>query len=620
MSAFPQLLRSVRNEFNFTQTEFATYLNHLDDEFNAIDVVTVNRWENNKVKPSNYKALKILDRLGVDLSGTLRSFELEEKENLIDDFLYETFFSYQSRIASLSNLNTQEGLSGFRTIPLMSTPSDIGIIHRIKLISYLTKVDTAPLNAIDLFLHYKEQKAHGRKVINEQGDIVSHNLGFFFENDNFDIYKTKKIDLKLACSLKSNKDLNYVLVSSHSEEKRHAVANIISDIRLLSKHNHIKRFTVLIEDPNEVKALKAIGFEVFKFSDPSQETANITFKSKSYHYCILTIDKIDFLTNRHVISFIKGEFSTMRAFPALLKEVRKNLKLTQKDFAAHINHLDDEFNSVDVVTVNRWENNKVKPSNYKALKILDCLGVDLYETLKSFEIDDLEDNTLLDEFLNERFYSFQSRIASIANVNNSKEYNDFQVMPLMSEPNDRDIIDRIKLISQFTKVDPSALDTIDLYLYCAEKKAFGRKLVNNHGDIVSHSLGFFFNEELFDEYKKKDLHIKQACSLDSNQNLNYFVVSAHSEKQEHSIVNMLSDMQLLAKNNKIKRFSMLIKNPYALDIMKKIGFEIYKFSEPTEERSNIEFKNQSYRYCILTIDKIELLSNKHVTSFINKHS
>ncbi len=57
MSAFPQLLRSyARNEFNFTQTEFATYLNHLDDEFNAIDVVTVNCWENNKVKPSNYKA------------------------------------------------------------------------------------------------------------------------------------------------------------------------------------------------------------------------------------------------------------------------------------------------------------------------------------------------------------------------------------------------------------------------------------------------------------------------------------------------------------------------------------------------------------------------------------
>ena len=97
------------------------------------------------------------------------------------------------------------------------------------------------------------------------------------------------------------------------------------------------------------------------------------------------------------------------------------------------------------------------------------------------------------------------------------------------------------------------------------------------------------------------------------------MVSSHSEKQEHSIANILSDMKLLARNNKIKKFSMLIKNPNALDLMKSIGFEIYKFSEPTEEISNITFKNKSYRYCIMTIDKIDLLSNKHVISFINKY-
>ncbi|MCZ8501300.1 helix-turn-helix transcriptional regulator [Vibrio lentus] len=64
MSEFSQLLRNFRKELQFTQTEFATYLNQLDDELNAVDVVTINRWENSKVKPSAYKALKILQYLG----------------------------------------------------------------------------------------------------------------------------------------------------------------------------------------------------------------------------------------------------------------------------------------------------------------------------------------------------------------------------------------------------------------------------------------------------------------------------------------------------------------------------------------------------------------------------
>jgi len=144
-------------------------------------------------------------------------------------------------------------------------------------------------------------------------------------------------------------------------------------------------------------------------------------------------------------------------------------------------------------------------------------------------------------------------------------------------------------------------------------------MVDVKGDIVSHSLGFFFNEEVFEQYQNKHLHIKQACSLDSNHNLNYIVVSGHSEKREQSIANLISDMKLLARNTKIKKYSMIIKNPSALELMKNIGFEIWKFSEPTEEKSNITFKNKNYRYCVLTIDKIELLSNKNVIAFINKY-
>ncbi|TKF06862.1 helix-turn-helix transcriptional regulator [Vibrio kanaloae] len=618
MSEFSQLLRNLRKEFQFTQTEFAIYLNHLDDEFKAVDVVTINRWENSKVKPSVYKALKILQYLGGDLYSLIRSFKSDPKDTLIELFLSEFHGSFQSRISALSSLNEQQGDRNFKSLPLMSEPCDTGVIDRVKLLSKFTKVDISPLDQIDLYLYCCEKKAHGHKLINTDGHIVSHNVGFFFEENQFERFKSQELDLKMACSLNSNKSINYFNVSSHSETKHHVIEHIFSELKLLSQSKNIKKYSVLVKDPNMIKFLKELGFEVFKFSTPSIKSSNIKFKNKHYSYCILTIDKIKYLTNRNVMSLLKDEYSTIIKFPHLLRESRNKLNLTQKDFASYINHLDDGFRSVDAVTINRWENSKVKPSNYRALKLLDCLGLDLYTTLKSFDSEDSEDRALLEDFLHERFFSFQSRISSITK-GEIEEGSDCQIMPLMTDQNDKAVIDRIKLISQYTNVDPSALDTIDLFLYCSEKKAHGRKMVNVNGDIVSHSLGFFFNEEVFEQYQNKHLHIKQACSLDSNHNLNYIVVSGHSEKREQSIANLISDMKLLARNTKIKKYSMIIKNPSALELMKNIGFEIWKFSEPTEEKSNITFKNKNYRYCVLTIDKIELLSNKHIISFISKY-
>ncbi|MCY9862482.1 helix-turn-helix transcriptional regulator [Vibrio coralliirubri] len=618
MSEFSQLLRNFRKELQFTQAEFATYLNQLDDELNAVDVVTISRWENSKVKPCTYKALKIVQYLGGDLFETIKNFKSEQEDTLIDPFLNEFHSSFQSRISAASGLSKQQGIHKFTALPLMSEQCDTAVIDRIKLLSKFTKVDISPLLKIDLYLYCCEKKAYGHKLINEDGEIVGHNLGFFFEDHQFSALKTQEIDLRMACSLNSRRNINYINLNSHSQIERHSIEHIILDIKLLSKYKNIKTYSVLVQDFNAIKLLKGLGFEVLKFSEPSDKKCNITFKNKHYSYCILTIDKIDYLATKNVISLIKNEYSTMIKFPHLLRETRKKLKLTQKDFAAYINHLDDEFSSVDVVTINRWENSKVKPNNYKALKLLNCLGLDLYTTLKCFDSEDNEDNALLEDFLSERFFSFQSRISSIT-TGEIDEGCDCQIMPLMTDQNDKAVIDRIKLISLYTKVDPSALDTIDLFLYCSEKKAHGRKMVNVNGDIVSHSLGFFFNEDIFEQYQNKHLHIKQACSLDSNQNLNYVVVSSHAEKREQSIAHLISDMKLIARNTKIKNYSMIIKNPSALELMKNIGFEIWKFSEPTEEKSNITFKNKNYRYCVLTIDKIELLSNKNVIAFINKY-
>ncbi|MFA0158818.1 helix-turn-helix transcriptional regulator, partial [Vibrio sp. 10N.261.46.A3] len=282
MSEFSQLLRNFRKELQFTQTEFATYLNQLDDEFNAVDVVTINRWENSKVKPSTYKALKILQYLGGDLFETIKSFKSEQKDTLIELFLNESYGSFQSRISALSGLNQQQGKRNFKSLPLISEPCDTGVIDRIKLLSKFTKVDISPLDQIDLYLYYCEKKAHGHKLINVDGDIVSHNVGFFFEDHQFETLKTQELDLRMACSLNSSKSINYFNISSHSEKKDHVIEHIVSDIKLLSQNKNIKKYSVLVKDPNMMKLLKGVGFEVFKFSEPSAKKCNITFKNKHY--------------------------------------------------------------------------------------------------------------------------------------------------------------------------------------------------------------------------------------------------------------------------------------------------------------------------------------------------
>ena len=49
-------------------------------------------------------------------------------------------------------------------------------------------------------------------------------------------------------------------------------------------------------------------------------------------------------------------------FSALVKEIRKQLSLSQEDLAREL--------GVSFATVNRWENNKVKPSKLAKLKFL----------------------------------------------------------------------------------------------------------------------------------------------------------------------------------------------------------------------------------------------------------
>ena len=66
-------------------------------------------------------------------------------------------------------------------------------------------------------------------------------------------------------------------------------------------------------------------------------------------------------------------------FAKLIKDFRKNNRLTQDELVHIIMLGSDEFYGLDTVTISRWENNVTSPLLYRKLKVAQILGFDWYK-------------------------------------------------------------------------------------------------------------------------------------------------------------------------------------------------------------------------------------------------
>ncbi|MFA0057116.1 helix-turn-helix domain-containing protein [Vibrio echinoideorum] len=169
-------------------------------------------------------------------------------------------------------------------------------------------------------------------------------------------------------------------------------------------------------------------------------------------------------------------------FGEYLKELRVSLGLTQSELAVRLNLADEEFRSVDVVTLSRWERGKTKPTLAKCLRILRCLQIDL----SSFYdlIPNPNETRLLDKFEQLRFNNRVMKISSLSYEKPQEPQSALITeMPLLLKDDDK-ILCSLKTFYETAIYTPKGFFDINLYDYQQNKRAILKKFVTESGFVA----------------------------------------------------------------------------------------------------------------------------------------
>ncbi|MGF1701456.1 helix-turn-helix domain-containing protein [Photobacterium makurazakiensis] len=309
MNLFPQILKARRKELKWTQGRLALWLQQADIELHGVDVVSISRWEMGKTQPSVYKVLKILSILKIELLPFLKSLDVSVDSNIVQTVLQKRYQSFHSMISTANYVHQHQNKSSIECFPLLRSANDNQVLSGIHNLAMHTKTDTSLLNLVDFYLYQMTNRIHGRKYISSHnGELQGHSLGFFFKNNEFDQYQRKKVDFTKATPYSENKDLVYFITSTFSLSMEVTIDNILQDLKYFSDNPSIKRVAALIINPDALEVYKALGYETFKYSDEykeGDEGGSLELNGRKYNYCVVVIDKLRLLSNKHIIDFIK---------------------------------------------------------------------------------------------------------------------------------------------------------------------------------------------------------------------------------------------------------------------------------------------------------------------------
>ncbi|CAH6844432.1 hypothetical protein VCHA36P166_10073 [Vibrio chagasii] len=171
-------------------------------------------------------------------------------------------------------------------------------------------------------------------------------------------------------------------------------------------------------------------------------------------------------------------------FGDYLKQVRNSLNLTQNELAVRLNLADEEFRSLDVVTLSRWERGKTKPALAKCFRILRCLQTDLSEFYNL--IPNPNETKLIDEFFKLRFERQFVRISSANYENKPKSQAELIIEhPLLLQDND-EVISNLRNFYETAKYIPNGLFDINLYDYQINRRAILKRFTTQDGVLIGH--------------------------------------------------------------------------------------------------------------------------------------
>ncbi|MFS1463019.1 helix-turn-helix domain-containing protein [Vibrio lentus] len=303
-------------------------------------------------------------------------------------------------------------------------------------------------------------------------------------------------------------------------------------------------------------------------------------------------------------------------FGDYLKELRLSLGLTQSELAVKLNLADEEFRSLDVVTLSRWERGKTKPTLAKCLRILRCLQIDLSRFYDL--IPNPNETKLLDKFVKLRF---DNRIVKLSSLS-YEAYEKPQIslvteLPLLLKDDDN-VLYKLKAFYKIAIHNPKGLFDINLYEYQQSKRAIFKRFTAQNDNLIGHSLSFIFESEYFDKAihsKNFDIDLSNSVSYKNTAKLAVFNYHRYSSSFEVFRCVFVSQYINLIRHSNVQRYYFFNPLPESEPLLEQLGFEKVAF-DVESNTGGFKLGARSFERCLYEIDAATLLSQPEIITLI----
>lgn len=298
-------------------------------------------------------------------------------------------------------------------------------------------------------------------------------------------------------------------------------------------------------------------------------------------------------------------------FDKLIKDIRKDMGLTQKEFAVKLSLASPEFSAIDFVTVSRWERGVTAPSKTKALRVLRVFLIDVSPYLSSLAAPLRLDE--LDVFIYERFESnFQKMTLASLTEHDEKAVTSLSHSKLVKGV-DEPVLSALREFHSKYNLDRLDLFDLDIFLYQEERRLRSYRFYNSSDkeDILGHHISFYFdNDVLKDELliNNCDISLKRSSSYVKNKNFALYAVTSFNRTAEAFMYSWKHIITYLAKHANITEFYINVMSQHAVSFLLNNGFDIVT-TKNTVKYGGIKVGNRRYERCILKADTSVFLAS-----------
>ncbi|MET2949301.1 helix-turn-helix transcriptional regulator [Vibrio owensii] len=306
---FGDLIKKIRKDKGFTQSEMVAHMQLSSDEFSQVDYVTVSRWERGVTTPIPSRALRILRCFMMDVTPFLDSLEVDDSVNYAEEFLVSRFESIGQRhlLASL-NVELPNKHTQIKHDKLLAKVND-PFVKTIQAFHQSFNQDRLDLFDIDLYLYQEEHRLHGYRLFSEhdKNDVLGFSMGFFFRNDVLqeEIGSNNcDVDLKLASKYNESSQFSIYLLSGNISSRALFIYLWKLRLNFLAQHSNITEIYINIMQASVADLLLRLGFVIVSTKNETKY-GGIKIGNRNYERCIMKLDTSLFLTRKEVISLMR---------------------------------------------------------------------------------------------------------------------------------------------------------------------------------------------------------------------------------------------------------------------------------------------------------------------------